>query len=586
MPIHSLNAPISGMRVAQRNLTVTGHNMANVNTPGFSRQRVNQSDHFYRSMGLTATHRKEIGLGTDILSIQQLRDQFLDQAFRHQIGRANYYNAMWNTSNQIESVMRELLPTASGTSGIQATRNIWNSIQELTTNPRAVDHRVNFVSSARTYLERMTHTFNQLQQQQQVLNNEIKDTVARANELIVIINNMNREISRVEIGGQNANDFRDTRELAMEELSSILDVNITFNRNGHAEISTNGMSLLSGGHITYIGLRFTGNGTNFVEPVIGQDVRPGSPILAYDPTFSNARSILRFDRTPNHYERPALLLGLVTSRGLGSAHHASQTTENPYEAGATPPLDAYALFQWQVRRDFNANVAIIPRTIRHLDVSFNHMVTMINEFITNQNASTDRSTWGFWNDPLANSDDATINMVTDSNRQQTGIPLFVTRDPDLIQNADPAQVNGFTLNYTLGNVIINPMLLAPGGYAYLGFAMDTLSVDDTTVLQNLLGAWQYNNVSIDGSLEMNVDNLWNHIVTYLATETKALEDASYNQNHRVRNLDTARQRAFGVSLDEELSNMMRFQHSFNASARLVNIIDSMIDTLINRTGRG
>jgi flagellar hook-associated protein FlgK len=371
----------------------------------------------------------------------------------------------------------------------------------------------------------------------------------------------------------------------MEELSSILDINITFNRIGHAEISTNGISLLSGNQITYIGLRFTGHGTDFVEPVIGHNVGPNSGILAFDPTFRNATSILRFDREPHNYERPGLLLGLVTSRGLGGVHHASQFTENPYETDPNfAPLDAYALFQWQARRDFNANIAIIPRTMRHLDISFNHMVTMINEFITNQNASTDRSTWGFWNDPTADPNDATVNMITDPNRQQTGIPLFVTRDPDLIQNADSSQ-NSFTLNYTLGNVIINPDLLAPGGYAYLGFSRNSLDIDDTTVIQNLLAAWQYNNVSIDGSLEMNVDNIWNHIITHLATETKALSDASYNQDHRLRNLDTARQASFGVSLDEELSNMMRFQHSFNAAARLVNIIDSMIDTVVNRTGR-
>ncbi|MCL1925121.1 MAG: hypothetical protein FWF50_06010 [Defluviitaleaceae bacterium] len=583
MPIHSLNAPVSGMRLAQRALTVTGHNMSNVNTPGFSRQRVNQSDHFYRSMGLTATNRKQVGLGTSVINIQQLRNQFLDQAFRHQVGRAHYYGTMWNTSNQIEAVMRELNPT--GANQVSATRNIWNALQELTTNPHAIDHRVNFVSMARSYLDRTNDTFNRLQQQQQLLNSQIKDTVNRANELVRIIDNMNREIARVEVIGEAANDFRDARALAMEELSSILDVNITFNRHGHAEITTHGASLLQGGHITHIGLRYTGHGTNFVEPVVGHDVRPGSGTLAFDPTFRNAISILRFDRTPNPYERPGLLLGLVTSRGLGSTHHASQGAQNPYETDPNfAPLDAFALFQWQIRNEFNSNIAIIPRTIRHLDVSFNHMVTMLNEFITNQNASTDRSTWGFWNDPAADPDDATINMVTDPNRQQTGIPLFITRDPDLIQNADPSQ-NGFTLNYTLGNVVINPMLLAPGGYSYLGFGRTTLDIDDTTVLQNLLAAWQYNNVSLDGSLEMNVDNLLNHIISTLATETRALEDASFNQDHRVRRLDTDRQRSFAVSLDEELANMMRFQHSFNASARLINIIDGMIDTVVNRTGR-
>ena len=581
MPLSSMNAPVSGMRAAQRNLTATAHNISNINTPGFSRQRINQADHFSRNLGSNAITPLQVGLGTDILSIQQLRDTFLDTAFRNQVGRSHFYGSMHQNATQIESMMRELLPGGAGTSTISATRNIWASLQELTTNPHAIDHRVNFISSMQTYLDQMNSTFNRLQNQQQALNTQVINTVERLNHLLRSAENLNRKITGIEVTGQAANDFRDERNLVLEEIASIIDVSITFNHRGAAEISTNGTALVAGGHVNYIGLRFTGNGTNFVEPVVGDGIRPGDRPLAFDPTFSNARSILRFDRTPNDYESPGLLLGLVTSRGLGPAHHASGLLENPYEAGATPPLDAYALFQWTARRDFNSHIAIIPRTMRHLDTSFNHLVTMINEFLTNQNASTDRSTWGFWNDETADLEDATVNLVTDSDRTQTGIPIFVTRNPELIENA-PLSTNSYTLNYTLGNVILNPDLLVPGGYNYLGLHSSLLDIDDTSIIQNLLKAWQYTNVSLDDSQEMNVEDLLNYIVTFLATETKALEDAAFNQDHRLRNINTARERVFGVSLEEELSNMMRFQHSFNASARLINIIDSMIDTVVNR----
>lgn len=581
MPLSSLNAPVSGMRTAQRNLAVTAHNISNLNTPGFSRQRVNQVDHFSRSLGSNATTLLQAGLGTDIVSIQQLRDGFLDTSFRNQVGRSHFYGTIHQNGSQIESMMRELLPGGTGTSTISSTRNIWASLQELTTNPHAIDHRVNFISSITTYIDQMNMTFSRMRNQQQALNTEVINTVDRLNELVRTVDRLNHKITSIEVTGQAANDFRDERSLALDEIASIIDVSITFSHRGAAEISTNGVSLLSSNHITYVGLRFTGDGTNLVEPVVGDEVVRGARPLAFDPTFRNARSILRFDRPPKNYESPGLLLGLVTSRGLGEAHHASHILENPHAAGAIPPLDAYALFQWEARRDFNSHIAIIPRTMRHLDTSFNHLTTMINEFLTNREASTDPSTWGFWNDETADLDNATANLITDPNRNMNGIPIFVTRDPELISDA-PISANPYTINYTLGNVIINPYLLMPGGYNYLGFHVDSLNIDDTQILQNLLYGWQYTNVSLDGSQEMNVEDLLNYIVIFLATEIKAFEDASFNQDHRLRNIDTARTRIFGVSLEEELSNMMIFQHSFNASARLINVIDSMIDTVVNR----
>ena len=122
MPLHSIHRANSGLSAAMRNLATTGHNMANVSTEGFSRQRVNQVD--FASTGLRpatganngrgGTNGMQVGLGTDIASVLRLRNTFLDNHYRNEIGAAHFFDTMRRASNDIEVSMGELTNTSSG----------------------------------------------------------------------------------------------------------------------------------------------------------------------------------------------------------------------------------------------------------------------------------------------------------------------------------------------------------------------------------------------------------------------------------------------------------------------------------------
>lgn len=563
--LSSIVNPASGIRAAQAGLFVTGHNMSNVNTPGFTRQQAMQRDFGYLGVGENHFGTMQVGLGTDIHSIRQIRDRFLDSMFRQEIGRANFYETIFRAGTDVELTMGELISPHSGTA---VTRQLWASMQELTLNPSGIDTRSNFVSASISYLNRMDDTQRRLREQQNVLNGEVKQAVSRINQLTNLINDLNSAISSAESSGQRANDFRDVRNNALDELSSLIDIDYSENIRGVVSISSGGHQLLANSIVSNVGLRFTEPGSSFVEPV----VTPATSILPYDPTYSNARSLLNLDRAPREGHRDGILKGLIMSRGLFETTHDSLNRDRPnrndfYDNAVVPPEFDSAGFsnamQTFNRREFNALHTTIPRTLRELDTVFHNVITLINDHLTQ----------GY--DLNGNS----------------GIPVFQVINPDRPANPDrPLGPDEDPANprraFTLGNVVINPLLLSPQGYNFLGFAQSpTSGRDDAYHLLGLLEAWEAPTITFDGRSDMNLDDLYNHMVTTLSTDTARVRNLRESQLSITSDIDNRRMSASAVSLDEEMTRMIQFQHAFNSASRMVNTIDSMIETLIRGTGR-
>lgn len=609
MPLQSINTPTSGLRTAQRNLATAGHNMANVGNNTFTRQRINQGTFGYQAIGRSGANLNQVGLGVDIVGVQQIRNQFLDIQFRSEIGRANFYDRLHRAGSDLEISLGEFTNTSSG---VAVTRGLWTSLQELSMNPSGIAGRANFISSASAYIGRMNDNHRRLMEQKNVLNGEVKTMVNDINDLLDTINTLNAKIAREETFGQSANDLRDSRNHAMDQLASKLDVNFrTSPITGHIEVTTNGVHLLSNGVVQQVGLRYTEEGSNFVEPVVGGGI--GRP-LPFDPSFRNATSILRLDRPPvtsDRYsiDRPGALMGLVMARGLTQTTHVSQYATFPrYNAAGVADSSGMfirtggqllqlnteemqrAQFEWQSRNDFNSNHAIIPRTMRQLDAMFNNTVAMINEFLTYTQAQSGRiadgpppvyaqSAWG--RDTTSRDNNPTVNL-----RGEPGIPIFVVSDPNRINTShldtsNPNWPNTYTLQFTLGNVVLNPKLQTAEGFNDIGLRTTYIDTDETSVLMNLFDAWQTEMFSLDGSARMGLDDFYNQLVLNLGLEVERLGNASIGQGEVAQSLEGRRRSTSGVSLEEEMTNMLLFQHSFNAASRLITVIDEMILTVIN-----
>ena len=653
----SLSVAVSGMNAARMGLNVVGHNIANSTAPGYSRQRVLQNNFAYINASFATranlttmrggVNMMQRGIGTDISSINQVRDMFIDISYRRELGRLGYHTPIADTGMEIQLLLSEL----QGAFPTQTVFNdIWEALNELSTNQSAIEVRANFISTAATFITKMNSVHAHLRVYQQNLNNQVKSTVVRINQLLEQIAQLNESIAREETHsrrddrlflGDNANDLRDRRNLALDELSNLLHITFREDERGHIEIRSGNSILLSSGNIVNrIGLKQAAPGSNLVMPIITNT----REILPYDTDPTLFRQLFNLNDEISAYRGndSGRLLGLLVARGLSmedsyTPERLAQLVadlpalEAAYAAaigggfGPGDPIYDAALealnanLNAQNRMRFNMETALIPRTMMHIDTLFNHVVTLINDAVspwtfrevgTNNpitQAQIDAGTHipqtqlnpitgliepiRFRHDeamPFDNGNPPARNYLPVFVRGYTGgqpyLPRFI-EDPVLgwiLNEPEPHDLLNRRTLYTVGNVTVNPAFFRDGGSNKLALSLDSNAVDDTTLVNRLMDAWKDELVNFPGvQPRMSIDNAYRHLVSVLADDTNEALGFVQEQTTLVQFIDNKRQSIKGVSMDEELSFMLIFQHAYNANARMVNMLDSMLDTLIN-----
>ncbi len=281
--ITSLSIAGSGLWAAQAGLSVVGHNLANVNTIGYSRQSTIQADWKYLNVS-----GGQLGYGTSISSVRQIRNEFLDVKFRVEVTKATYYGTKVQAGQQIESLLGELQSEYTTESVIN---DLWNSLNELVTDPSSLETRGNFVSTAITLVDKMKVVYDGLIDYQNNLNQSVKDQVSDLNYYVSEIKKLNGMINSAEATGANANDYRDARNSAMDALSEIANVQYFYKKNGDIDISIEGRPLLSNGMQSNVGLRYTTSNCSYVEPVFTTSTKILKCTDAAFPVYNLTKSI-------------------------------------------------------------------------------------------------------------------------------------------------------------------------------------------------------------------------------------------------------------------------------------------------------
>ncbi len=274
----------------------------------------------------------------------------------------------------------------------------------------------------------------------------------------------------------------------------------------------------------------------------------------------------------------SVLRALLLSRGSEPITHMTKVPEKPDWTDTTKyPLGmadtAYqADYEEYKLQKFNIEEATIPKTLKDLDTVFNAVCTLINDALAPQ-----------VKDPTT--------APYDLEGNQSYLEIFVRANDPYSGRYDGTDTyieeneNDYYSQYTLGNVKINPELVNVDGYDKIALSPSG-SVSDNSLVLELLSKWSGDYVTMPGADEpSSIEESYNRLVSRLGNETNEASSYYDQQLTNMTYLENNRTAISGVSLDEEMTNMMTYQHSYNAAARLLNIIDSMIDTVVNRTGR-
>lgn len=239
---HGLELGKRGLMVGQASIATTGHNIANANTKGYSRQQVNTSTS--PSLNIWANgnvNPSQLGTGVLLDSITRVRDQFLDGQFRDQNGTLGEWSVSQETLDRLESIINE--PSNTGLqSAMDQLSAAWQDLENNPNSPSAKavlkERAQEFVTTAQAMYSSMTNLKTDLTQQTTAKIDEV-------NGYLEQIAALNQSIKRT---GANANDLMDRRDVLVEELSKIVSIKVDQQADGtnNITLSSNGDSLVNG----------------------------------------------------------------------------------------------------------------------------------------------------------------------------------------------------------------------------------------------------------------------------------------------------------------------------------------------------
>ena len=540
----SLYVGASGLQTSQNALNTTAHNLSNIDTTGYTRQQVLQGTRLYNvlSKNKSSVANQEIGLGVNYSKVRQVRDTFIDQTYRKESGRSMFYEVSATALEEVESLLGELQGEAFQT----ALDDFWGSIQELSKDPSSSITQGVFVQRASNFLERAVSVYDQLEAYQDNLNTQVMQMVEKINDYGNKIVTLNEQIRFIEAGGvESPNDLRDTRNQLLDELAEMADISYSEELDGTVSIQIEGVDFVKRDRCYNIELKIDAT-TGFYTPFWPQNASyrvmdDGTKEYNIDgaEVFNLEREISSDLDTD---------IGGLKATLLARGDHRADYTDLAED-----------------RYDNTISQSVVMNIQAEFDQLVHNVVTKVNEIMANA---------GY----MQNQDGSPMQMfekVTTPGYEQDANGDWIYND-EIVTQSDSL--------YTLKNLRINKELLQSP--SKLGFKKEDGSVDYDTA-EALKAAFTEEIYTLNPKVKKQTTfiDYYTDLVSQVANSGYVYRSISANQEATVESTYSAREQVVGVSSDEELSNMIKFQNAYNASSRYINVISEMLEHLLSTLGR-
>lgn len=511
------NASVSGLFAAQRSLDVIGHNIANQNTPGYTRQRADQVSADPTSI----ENGRWLGTGVKMNNITQIRDELLDIKYRNENARKGYWQEAYTSFTQIENVFGE--PKGNGIT--KAMNEFFTAMDAVIKNSEDPTAKANFIETGLTFTRFLNNVINKFETLISDANEEIKALTIQTNVKIEQIAQLNKKIQEAENDGGMANDLRDKRNLLLDELSEVADIRV------NKAIYTNN----SGKKIEKLQVEIAGHmviDNDYFQKIDMKDMQ-NHPL--YD-------SSQKYNNPPSDDLKNVKVTKLLWQDG----QEVSMNKIGGKLGAMMQQRDSYG------DPAMGTDVRGIPYYVR-----------VVNEFAK--------------------------SFATKANKiHKQGV------DKNGEQGQDLFTINGLSNQIDARNITVNPDIVNSPNKLAIGISKDESDTKNFQALYDMRnGEVRLEiNQNIDGKFKVldlgkgNPEDVIKSLITsVLGVDGKEAKDTYNNEKTLLLEADTARMEVSSVSENEELTNMIKFQHAYNASARMITTVDEMIDVIINRMGR-
>ncbi|MBU1075762.1 MAG: flagellar hook-associated protein FlgK [Spirochaetes bacterium] len=621
-----------GVIAHQTALQTTGHNVTNAETEGYSRQKVVlNTQHPLYDPSLSRPERAgHIGQGVKTARIERIRNAFIDD----RILDLNDSLGFWKTKNeflyQVELVHNE----PSDVSLRNLLDQFWGSWEELANNPQELAVRKVVRERSETLMQGVNRTFDQLKDIQNNVDFTIRTRVQELNNISKKIRDLNVEIAKAENLGDVPNDLYDTRDSLVEELSKMFKINVVRNEKDEFIIFWKGEHLVQGGHFEEVKMLPNPKKNGYVDLYWGEtnnkiDVKGGELEGLFD--MRDNILVKQIDQLNNftanladlvnEVHRDGFALDSRTDRNFFHYIPATDQANGDYDSNNDGQLESTALFKiagnktlkLQDKIGISGTLSFASNRTGGPNITVNYVPTDTVQDVINKINRSDAEVVAYLDHrnrlavkaPLTQNDDYKHFLI----RHLEDSGDFLVNYSGILNASGPAgaydwQRTGAATALQVGdkNYTVTPLYDISSWVALdanikndvmkiaAASGTDTTGAGDADVMTGVG----------DGSIALDIAGLrykkamigeqstFDDYYTALISETGALSEQAKLEHDTTEqlnlNLVNLRKSVSGVNLDEEIANMVMFQHGYNASARVVSTMDHMLDTIINRMG--
>lgn len=585
----------SGLRASQNALNTVAHNLSNLNTPGYVRQQVANTDSTYTNT--TGNRKLQVGDGVKYAECRHVRDAFLDATYREERGRYDYYEKSYAAMTEIEDILGEL----DGKAFKGSLDGLWTSIEQLSTSPNDNTYISLFVSKAATFIENATSVYSSFVELQDNLNKQVVNSVKEINSIGKQIHELNKKITKIETAGvENANDLRDKRDQLLDELAGYGNISYEEQPNGIVTVRFNYNDFVTQNGAFEMGM-LVDEDTGYSTPYWTQNVRYTTDEKGVRiPDYTSAQV---FDLTEEISTKRDTDVGSLRALLLARGDHAADYTDLDVNTCTDRKLEALGITREQYNEAYGLkyyNDYIANSSVMNIMAEFDNIVhsvtTLVNE--TLYEAAKLNPVSGY----LLNDDGSPMQLflksespayekvvLTAAEEQELrdqGVKLMEIYDEDgkkvehtfwkyIEEDAD----SPYSL-YSCMNLKINEKLLQTP--SLLGFKWEEDSVD-YNIGSDLIKKFQENTLYLNpnATAKSTFENCYTDLVSQVSNSGYVFHQLAEFQQLAVENADNERQTVIGVSSDEELEHMIMYQNAYNAASRYINVVNDMLDTLLS-----
>ena len=601
----SLYVGASGLRGAQNALNVVANNLSNIDTTGYVRQQVIFEDVQYNYFASAAVSDQYTGLGVDIGDVIHARDRFLDLSYRTESGRYAFYNNQYEATSEIETLLQE----TGGISFAESVNDLYSAFAEFQKDPSDTVN-LNLVSQkASLFVARSQNVYQGMKDYQTNINTKITKDVKRINEIGKDIYELNHEIQRIEPGGvETAMTLRDQRDALLDELSSLAKIEYKELYDGIVKIKLEGTDFVNESQCYQMGLRKDPL-TGFVDPYWKQlsDTKAEDYYYAFktdnvsaisNTDIGEIKSLLlaRGDRVANYNDIDPLTaeqydkgisnsVMMNTQAEFDSMIHSLATAINDL---LSPITKASNVSVFKLGSSENTGTDDLPGT----DPSGKEVVIMPGEsyiqavnqagdevYITGNTRILDYDNVIYGSDgelpphelfSRTGCDRYTELYYTDKDTGDTK-RIFVYNEEDTSDTA---------MMYTIGSMTVNKDVVEDS--SYIPHIMENGNIA-YSMADDIYNLWEERSFTLNprDTTPCSYSEFYAKMVGQVATSGSIFKTTSDSLKGTVDSVESNRQAVIGVSSDEELTNMIKFQNAYNAASRYINTVSAMIDTLLN-----